>query len=143
MKKFKPWLIPFGVLAVVIVIVLQLKRIGDLFKYLFSNPQVNTFEHLDESGSVIDDFDAKRIAEGLYSAMNEFGTDEDRINFYLSDLNKGDFGKVYNAFGLRVYSPLTSQGSTTGVKLNLWEWLFEELSNDELNDLKQINPLIF
>jgi hypothetical protein len=86
---------------------------------------------------------AKGLASSLYSAMNvATGTDEDAIYAILKPLSRADFGAVYNAFGKRNYSRFFGEGGIVGIsdKLDLIQWLREELTDDEILHVKKINP---
>ena len=147
MKRIKPYLIPFFIMiAVVIIVLTQFKRIAAFFNKLFSAAEAQPKEVLDETFSTIDDFDAKRIAELLWSSMNlPFDTKESVIYDSLKDLTKADFAKVYNKFGQRPYIEWIGSGTdgVFGVKYDLWAWLNYELNDSELRKLRGLNPSIF
>ena len=85
---------------------------------------------------------AMAIADRLYAAMAQVGTDEAEIFDALNGLTYNDFVKVYDAFGKRQYSltwgnvgdPLTSS------KHHLITWLTNELNADEIKQLEKIIP---
>lgn len=89
---------------------------------------------------------AATIAERLYQAMYAAGTDEKAIYAALEGLNHNDFVKVAKEFGLRSYFYITGEAPVfdwMGAKLNLVEWLTQELSTEEMARLKQILPEVF
>ncbi|WP_408040283.1 hypothetical protein [Tenacibaculum amylolyticum] len=103
------------------------------------------YQPLQDTGAVISDYQARVIAEGLYSAMYKVGTDEDRIYSLLSGVNQGDFAKIYNAFGSRYYLEYTGTwaDSVLGVKIDLIGWLENELTESELKHLSNITKGVF
>lgn len=76
-------------------------------------------------------------ADGLAQAMQGVGTDEQSIFGIMNHMNSDlDILKLVSAFGLRDYTfMVTDQG-----KLNLGEWLHQELST---SDLQQVNQILF
>ena len=96
--------------------------------------------------SQINDSQASVLAERLYQAMYAGGTDEDAIYAALEGLNHNDYVKVSKAFGERSYFYPTGEAPVfdwMGAYLTLEEWLIQELSISEINDLKRILPEVF
>lgn len=82
-------------------------------------------------------FNARNIADGLYEAMNVFGTDETGILEILKPVSPGQFALVAQAFGYKPYNTWT--GNDYGFGLNslpLKTWLKEELSASDYVILK-------
>jgi hypothetical protein len=143
-NSFKPYLIwLFPVAIILVVLYFFFDKILIAIKSLFSNGV--DYKTLGTFGATISDFDSKRIAEGLYVAMYEFGTDEAQIFSLLKGVAKPDFAKIYNSFGQRYYMEYTGTWSdaSLGVNLDLWGWLKSELSAGDLELLKESAPNIF
>lgn len=93
----------------------------------------------------INNTQAAVIAERLYQAMYAAGTDEDAIYDALQGLNHNDFVKVSNAFGKKSYFYITGEAPVfdwMGADLSLVEWLIQELSISDINELREILPEI-
>jgi hypothetical protein len=69
----------------------------------------------------------KQVAELLFNAMADFGTDEVAIIKAVDTLNDREFEFVYNYFGKRRYFAGT-RSAMLGEELTLAEWLKAELS---------------
>jgi hypothetical protein len=97
---------------------------------------------------VISDLKAKEIANILYNAMKNPGTDEQAIYNALQGLSYNDFVKVSNAFGMKYYNKtlgVEDDSWFSGIfteQLDLTAWLYQELSLSDLNKLHQIAPNI-
>ncbi len=89
---------------------------------------------------------AKIIAERLYNAMlvsfDLDGTDVDEIFDALTGLTVNDFKKVYEAFGLRQYSIFWGNVGDPffSDKHDLIVWLTNELSTNDINELRALIP---
>jgi len=70
-------------------------------------------------------------AQRLYSAMNQFGTDESAIENVFSELSINNALVVYNAFGRRSYDNIGVAGLPWVNKIDLSQWLKNELSAKE------------
>lgn len=68
------------------------------------------------SGSTTIPFNASYVAETLYDAMRETGTDEEAIINALKSVNPSNFQLVINKFGKRSYN------STVGNQYNYIPW---------------------
>lgn len=144
--KLKPWLIPLALVAVVILFIIQFKRISEFFSSLFSASTPVDQTVLDESGALISDIRANSIAEALYNSMNQLGTDEAVIFESFKGLNDGDFAKVYNAFGLRPFIEFIGVGTDDnmlGVNMDLIGWLKHDLTSSEYISLRRAFPSFF
>ncbi|WP_130736736.1 hypothetical protein [Flavobacterium sp. J27] len=84
-------------------------------------------------------FDPQKVAENLYLAMKDLGTDEDLIFSSLKNVNQSQFSQVVEAFGVRNYNPF-SGNTLSFVKHPLSVWLKSELSDSEYNTLKLKYP---
>lgn len=85
----------------------------------------------------ISNFSAANVADGLFAAMNKFGTDETGILEILKPVSPGQFAQVAAAFGFKPYNTWT--GNDYGFGLNslpLKAWLKEELSASDYVILK-------
>jgi hypothetical protein len=93
----------------------------------------------------LEKLDAQNIAESLFKAMSNPGTDEQIIYDLLNGLTYNDFAKISTAFGKRYYSQTlgTEGGSLFGTNAGLFEWLTFELSNDDMKQLEKIIPSVF
>ncbi len=84
-------------------------------------------------------FNAKNVANKLYLAMKDMGTDEEAIINALTPVSVSQFTEVMKAFGTRTYN------RTTGNQYAVWGfdlpflplnvWLKEELSSKRYNHL--------
>lgn len=86
-------------------------------------------------GATITRARAQAIASQLYGAMDGMGTDFPRIKSLLAPLSEADYQLVAQIFGTR--------GSSYSFGLqsqNLDEWLVNDLSSSEFQELKRINP---
>jgi hypothetical protein len=89
-------------------------------------------------------FNPSIVAEKLYDAMKDWGTDEAAIFTALQPVNQDMFGQVYNAFGRRSYN--TSQGNQIALPFvslplhNLRTWLRNELNDSDYNTLRLKYP---
>lgn len=134
---------PKTILAVAGLVIAGFVVVG-VYKKIF--PPEKTLDQLsddnDFSPTGLSDANAKLIADRLYAAMVQVGTNEDEIFSAVEGLNVNDFNKVYKAFGLRQYSlfwgnvgdPFTSD------KHDLITWLTNELSDNDLNKLRTSIP---
>ena len=100
-----------------------------------------------EDGTVkatITDNEALSIANMQEQAMSElpFHTNEEKLFNSLKNLNGKDLQKVFNAFGLRWYDPIT--GATSGSlwpgaqKIDLFTWYSYDLNDEELQQMAAI-----
>jgi hypothetical protein len=89
-------------------------------------------------------FNAKNIAEDLYIAMYDSGTDEATIIDVLTHVNQTQFEQVFVAFGRRGYNKINGSNSfpfwSTITKYDLKTWLKEELSDADYRILKLKYP---
>lgn len=98
--------------------------------------------------SGLNDLQAKAKADRLYTAMQADknglpGTDVTALMNELRGISQNDYVKIYAAFGKRSYNPITGEGSVLWSKLDLTEWITEELSTSEFARLRQMLPNIF
>ncbi|MBF03229.1 MAG: hypothetical protein CMP76_08030 [Flavobacterium sp.] len=99
--------------------------------------QVNDPTNNNDSSSTF--FDPVKVAEILYKAMKDVGTDEDLIFNTLKNVSQVQFAKVIEAFGVRNYNTFT--GNTFSlVKHSLPVWLESELSESDYSTLKLKYP---
>lgn len=89
-------------------------------------------------------FNAKKVADALYHAMYEMGTDEDAIIAALKPVGQSDFAKVVTAFGQKQYNPtFGNQYSYSWEPLEFYGlpfWLKNELSDSTYNTLRNKYP---
>lgn len=113
-----------------------------VYKLFFANTDPDIDFDENENSPVIDMVTAKTKAEQLFNAMRHPGTDEDTIYDVLSGVNFNDFVMISNAFGKRYYDKFlgVDGGWPLNDKLSLHEWLLQELSNGELQDLESYMP---
>ncbi len=80
--------------------------------------------------------EARRMAQGLYDAMEGFGTDEERIKMIFEKIqNKADFLMIYKEFGLRPYGDFGASDwldKKLSSDRHLVYWLKEEISEDDI-----------
>ncbi|CAM1344242.1 putative Structural protein [Tenacibaculum amylolyticum] len=133
----------FLIVLIILFSTLSMEKVKAFFNGFLGNGV--DYQPLQDTGAVISDYQARVIAEGLYSAMYKVGTDEDRIYSLLSGVNQGDFAKIYNAFGSRYYLEYTGTwaDSVLGVKIDLIGWLENELTESELKHLSNITKGVF
>lgn len=90
-------------------------------------------------------FNAKNVAEGLYNAMKDSGTEEEAIFEILKPVNQTQFAQVVEAFGKRSYNKYTGNQYNFNPfssleKLDLKTWLNEELSAKDYAILRNKYP---
>ncbi|WP_026777751.1 hypothetical protein [Polaribacter sp. Hel_I_88] len=131
MKFLKNTLLPILILLTAVITILK----------FFKKP----INKLSEIGSTISTDEANFIAQSLYNAMYNFGTDEAKIFDLLSNLTKPNFNKIYNSFGTKYYNEETGSYGNPLLddNLDLWGWLNSELTGDEIKELMLLNPVIF
>ncbi len=86
-------------------------------------------------------FNPGKVANDLWRAMKDMGTDEEAIFQTLVPVTPAQFVKVVQAFGTAGYNMNT--GTATGIwleELTLPQWLREELSTSDYNKLKVKYP---
>ena len=79
-------------------------------------------------------------------AVNQFGTDEELIFETLKSLSSSEIKKLFKGFGFRYYNQLTGQYSLISIlegfavarQMDLKEILLNELSSDDIENLKNI-----
>lgn len=82
-------------------------------------------------------FNANEVAEKLFIAMNQLGTDEDALFDALKNVSQAQFVQVFEAFGKKEYNPAT--GNQSGwflLKHDLKSWMKHELSSNDYGTLK-------
>ena len=94
------------------------------------------------NGGTISTFNAKTVADNLFSLMDMFGTKETEIVAELTNVNQNQFAQVISAFGLRNYNSWTGSDDWGGSPLGLVGWLKEELgiTSQEYRTLKLKYP---
>lgn len=90
-------------------------------------------------------FNAGKVANELWRAMKDMGTDEDAIVSALTPVNATQFTQVIAAFGSQPYNStmgnqLVYVPFTSLPKKNLQYWLKSELSTSRYNILKMKYP---
>lgn len=90
-------------------------------------------------------FNAKIVAENLYDAMKDSGTDEESILETLKTVSPAQFAQVVIAFGSRYYNTVTGNQYNFNPfaslpKLPLKTWLKEELSTKDYALLRAKYP---
>ncbi len=104
------------------------------------NAITNVAQSVVKSKLTITEAEAQVIANNLFNAMKDMGTNEDTIITILSKINGDDFKLIYAKFGTRWYDSITGQGMSIepswynfGYKTcDLVTMLREELSGDYL-----------
>lgn len=91
--------------------------------------------------STITSLEAAAIANVLYDAMKNPGTDEEAIFNGLRDMTYNDFVLISDAFGKKSYN--TNFGAEPGWdimadKHNLYDWLLFELKENEFSQIKLV-----
>mgnify|MGYP003148062274 FL=1 len=87
--------------------------------------------------SGITNAEAVRIANRLYNAMYDFGTNENQLFANLQPLSASDLIKVYNAYGQKDYA-LVGSIPFTGSSLDLFGWFQKELGKNDLNRMRDL-----
>lgn len=137
----KKYLIITGIVAIV----------GGAIYYFSKNSNSgNTGTGIDPTGNgaviptVGTAFNAKSIAEDLYTAMSGYGTDEAMITDVLTRVNPTQFEQVFHAFGKRGYNSTTGGidflWGQTITKYDLKFWLKNELDDSDYRILKLKYP---
>ena len=81
--------------------------------------------------------EAQTIANRLYYAMADIGTDESLLFSSLQNLTAQQLIQVYNAYGTRPYA-YTGSWFGIGYPLDLFGWFNKELGRNDLQRMKQI-----
>lgn len=123
---------------------------GLLLYLLFGNKKDNSGGTTDPTGNgsytpSTTIFTPKNVANSLYDAMKDSGTEEEAILETLKTINQAQFAQVVIAFGKLPYNPTTGNqvnfnpfGSLT--KYDLKGWLKEELSSKDYAILRNKYP---
>lgn len=85
----------------------------------------------------ITELQAKEIANTLYAAMDQFGTDFTTMTKAINGLNGKDLQLVYAAFGVPKYFG-TGRGEYFGDPLTLFQWFTSELSGGQLAEMRYL-----
>lgn len=107
-----------------------------VYDKFFSNDNIQLKNNPNQPASALSSFEARKIADTLFNAMDGDGTDEDLIFNSLNGLTYNDFVRVSNAFGVRTYYGGLFQAEDLG----LYEWLREELNTNDLQKINAIAP---
>jgi len=117
--------------------------------YLLLKPKIDgsgtgvdpTGNGTNDPGDTVSNFNAKKTAELLLSAMDQWGTEESIIVAALRSVSQAQFAQVIEAFGVVGYNDNT--GNSTGIglkKRDLPYWLRAELSEEDYALWKQKYP---
>jgi len=125
-----------------ILVIMVLNRVSKLFNVFDIGDIGDEDTGLNDNdvgagGATITENKAKAIAENLYTAMYDFGTDEDSIYFNLKGLTPADFAKVFLAFGKRAYLGV-GDGWIFGEKRDLIDWFAQELDDEMRKELEDL-----
>ena len=90
-------------------------------------------------------FSPRSVADGLYQAMKDTGTDEEAILEILKTVTQAQFAQVVTAFGSKYYNATTGNQYNFNPfsslpKVNLKGWLVEELSLKDYTILRNKYP---
>ncbi|GAB5563355.1 MAG: hypothetical protein Wins2KO_04180 [Winogradskyella sp.] len=147
MKKVTSNINPLTIKLIIVAVILYfISSISKSAKTIFSNTDdLDEDDKLDVNTSdlTISDNDSNVIANALYDAMVQAGTDEDLIYEQLSRLNsQSDFDKVFNRFGLRKYILQTGTNPIWNFyeKYNLIQMLRNELDDSEIQYIIETYP---
>lgn len=123
---------------------------GLLIYFVFIKRKENAGVNIDPTGNgtytpTLPSFNAKIVAENLYDAMKEIGTDEESILETLKTVTPAQFGLVVTAFGNRAYNTVTGNQYNFNPfvslpKLPLKLWLKEELETKDYALLRAKYP---
>lgn len=123
---------------------------GLLVYFVFVKRKENSGSSVDPTGNgsytpTLPTFNAKIVAENLYDAMKDTGTDEESILETLKTVSPTQFGQVIIAFGNRSYNTLTGNQYNFNPfsplpKLPLKAWLKEELETKDYALLRAKYP---
>lgn len=99
--------------------------------YLFTSKRKKVTTYGVKTSGEITEAQAQYVAEILFDAMKSIGTDEKAIDEVFNEISsyKRAVLQVHEAFGLQRYCLVGSD--IIGVKLNLKQWLKQELSAKE------------
>lgn len=81
----------------------------------------------------------RNIADGLYKAMYNYGTDERSIFGLLDELSNLEYLKVYQLFGKRAYDPVLGTATLLpflNKNYDLNNWLHSELGKKDYQKIK-------
>jgi len=98
---FKNNLLAILILLLVIFLIIFLRK----FYYWIFPPEESPID-METNGATLTDAEAKDLADILFEAMNDIGTDTDKIDMVYDKVkdNLANLGKVNNAFGRRKYA---------------------------------------
>lgn len=123
---------------------------GLLIYFVFIKRKENAGVNIDPTGNgsytpTLPSFNPKIIAENLYDAMKDSGTDEESILETLKTVTPTQFAQVVTAFGSRYYNTVTGNQYnfnpfSTLPKLPLKTWLKEELNTKDYALLRAKYP---
>ena len=118
---------------------------------VFFNKSDTAGAYLDPTGNgtvlnpTTSSFNAKNIADNLYNAMRESGTDEDVIISELKNVSQPQFALIVKSFGRKQYNDTTGNQYnyipfTQLPLVDLKGWLKSELSLQEYTNLRRKYP---
>ena len=97
---------------------------------LYANRFVSAGYNTKVDPANISDAQAQAKADAVYTALFGIGADFEAVKEALAGLNQNGFIKVYNAFGKR------KPAFIFGNEMTLTEWLNDQLSNSEKEELR-------
>lgn len=135
LKKYWPWML--GLVAVSVG--------GYMFYKKIKDPNIALKQDNSQEKSKLSKLEAQNIAETLFKAMYNPGTDENTILDVLNGKTYNDFVKISEAFGKRYYDKTLGieGGWLFNDEYGLFEWLSFELSNSDMLKLQKVIPAIF
>lgn len=140
LAKNQTGILNVGLIFLVLIFVFFYKKIIALFSSpsdKMNQDKENTIDKIIVGDSAtLSITQSKIIADSLYNALDRFNDDEKLIFSNFAKIkNADDMRLVFKAFGLRSYL-LGTGANYLGTKMNLVEWLENDLSSSELQEIQ-------
>ncbi len=125
------------ILLLIIIVIFSISRLITYLKHLF--------EKIKTIGSTLSDNQVQIKVDQLKQAFDNYlPNNYEDVAQVFDDINQADYYKIKNAFGLVSRGlrgqPMTSIDAFLYPKYDLNQWLLRELSQQEIQRLKERNP---
>ncbi|NDW09070.1 hypothetical protein [Dysgonomonas sp. 520] len=108
-----------------------------LWRWVRGNGETTVKHEYSTLGATLSDSRARALADSLFAAMADMGTDVDEVMKVYNTIcgNIGDVRKVYNSFGVKAYASFGSPAWSwiPSNPLSLKGWIKAELSGNDHN----------